>query len=106
MYAVIRTGSKQYRVEPGSELLVEKLDGAESGKPITLSDVLFYAEGADISVGKPVLSVTVHCTCLGNEKGDKLRTHKYTRRANYHRTYGHRQAYTRLRVDRFERKGN
>ena len=106
MYAVIRTGSKQYRVEPGCELLVEKLEGMEPGKAVALSDVLLYAEGADVSIGKPIVAMTVHCTCLGDEKGPKLRTVKYRRRKNYRRTYGHRQNYTRLRVDRFEQKGN
>ena len=102
MYAVIRTGNKQYRVEPGSELLVEKLEGAESGKSLTISDVLFYSDGETVQIGKPSLLMTVHCMCLGTERGQKLRSVKYRRRKNYRRTYGHRQSYTRLRVERFE----
>jgi len=105
MYAVIRTGGKQYRVEPGFELLVEKLE-AEAGKSITLDDVLFYADGSDVSVGKPRVPVTVHALVLGDEKGPKLKTIKYKRRHNYKRTYGHRQDYTRLLIEKFERKGN
>ena len=105
MYAVIRTGSKQYRVEPGKELLVEKLP-LEAGKPVELTDVLLYSDGASVSIGTPVVPVTVHCTCLGHEKGEKLRTIKYRKRHNYKRTYGHRQTYTRLLVDRFEQRGN
>ena len=108
MYAVIRTGSKQYRVEPGFELLVEKLSGVIAGQAVEITDVLLYSpDDKDLSVGTPVVPVTVHCTCVGNEeKGPKLRTVKYRRRKNYRRTYGHRQNYTRLLVDKFEMRAN
>jgi large subunit ribosomal protein L21 len=106
VYAVIRTGNKQYKVEPGVELLVEKLNDVEPGKNVELTDVLLYADGTELSVGTPQVPVTVHCLCVGHEKGPKLRTVKYRRRENYHRTYGHRQTYTRLVVQKFERKGN
>lgn len=106
MYAVIRTGSKQYRVEPGVELLVEKLGSLEPGAAVQLTDVLLFADGSDVSVGTPNIPVVVHCTYVGDEKGEKLRTVKYRRRKNYRRTYGHRQTYTRLKVERMERKGN
>lgn len=105
MYAVIRTGSKQYRVEPGRELLVEKLT-VEQGQPVLLSDVLLYSEGEALNVGTPTLPVTVHAVCLGHEKGPKLRTIKYKRRKGYKRTMGHRQTYTRLLIEKFEQKGN
>lgn len=105
MYAVIRTGGKQYRVEPGHELLVEKL-AFEPGQSVELGDVLMYVDESGVSVGTPVVPVTVHCICVGEEKGPKLRTIKYRRRHMYKRTYGHRQQLTRLRVERFERKGN
>jgi large subunit ribosomal protein L21 len=104
VYAVIRTGSKQYRVEPGRELLVEKLL-VEKGAPVLLTDVLLYAEGDSLSIGTPIVPVTVHATCLGDEKGEKLRTIKYRRRKNYKRTMGHRQTYTRLLIEKFEKKG-
>lgn len=105
MYAVIRTGSKQYRVEPGRELLVEKLS-IEQGQPFEISDVLMYAEGDSVSIGTPLVPVTVHALCIGHEKGPKLRTIKYRRRKNYKRTMGHRQTYTRLLIEKFEKKGN
>lgn len=105
MYAVIRTGNKQYRVEPGQELLVEKLN-VEPGQPVQLSDVLLYSDGSQLSVGTPVLPVTVHAVCVSQEMGPKLRTFKYKRRHNYYKRYGHRQEYTRLQVERFESKGN
>ena len=105
MYAVIRTGGKQYRVEPGLELLVEKL-AVEAGRPVAMTDVLLYSEGTEVSVGTPIVPVTVHCTVLAHERGEKLRTVKYRRRHNYRRTLGHRQDYTRLLVEKFEKKGN
>lgn len=105
MYAVIRTGGKQYRVEPGQEVIIEKLADTESGKEVRLADVLMYSDGSKVSVGQPVLeSVSVLCTCLGDELGPKLRTVKYRRRKNSRRTYGHRQQHTRLRVERIEAK--
>jgi len=105
VYAVIRTGSKQYRVEPGHELLIEKLD-VEPGKSVEITDVLLYSDGSQLSVGTPVLPVTAHLTVLAHEKGPKLRTIKYRRRHMFKRTYGHRQQLTRVVVDKFERKGN
>ena len=106
MYAVIRTGSKQYRVELGHELLVEKLE-AEAGSKVELTDVLLYsADGQQLLVGTPRVPVTVHCTVVSQEKGEKLRTIKYKKRHNYKRTYGHRQNYTRLLIEKFEAKGN
>jgi len=71
-----------------------------------LDDVLLYADGSEVAVGKPKVAVTVHALVLGDEKGPKLRTIKYKRRHNYKRTYGHRQDYTRLLIEKFERKGN
>jgi large subunit ribosomal protein L21 len=106
VYAVIRTGSKQYRVEPGLELLVEKLGEFEPGQPVQIQDVLLYSEGSDVAVGTPQVPVTVHCLCVGHEKGPKLHTVKYRRRKNYRRTMGHRQTYTRLLIQKFEKKGN
>lgn len=101
VYAVIRTGSKQYRVETGKELLVEKLE-VEPGQPVEISDVLLVADGDNVTIGRPVASASVVCTCVGHEKGPKLRTIKYRRRKNSKRTYGHRQTYTRLVIDKIE----
>ena len=106
MYAVIRTGGKQYRVEPGFELLVEKLE-VEAGQTISIEDVLLYSsDDKDVTFGTPRVPVTVLAKVLSNEKGPKLHTIKYKRRHNYKRTYGHRQDYTRLLIEKMERKGN
>lgn len=104
MYAVVRTGSKQYKVEPGQEFLVELLDKAEPGQKISLEDVLLFSEGDGITVGTPRVPAVVHCVCIRNEKGPKLRTVKYKRRKNYRRTIGHRQNYTRLKVESLEKR--
>ncbi len=106
MYAVIRSGSKQYRVEPGQELLVETLSSVKPGETIAISDVLLFADGDKIQIGQPVVPMTVHCQCVAEEKGPKLRTIKYRRRKNSKRTYGHRQQLMRLKVERFETLGN
>lgn len=106
MYAVIRTGNKQYRVEAGMEVLVEKLNTAKAGETIPITDVLMYSDDNELQVGNPVLPVTVHCLCVGHEKGPKLRTLKYKRRKTHRKTIGHRQELTRLRVDKFERREN
>lgn len=106
MYAVIRTGGKQYRVEPGFELLVEKLP-ANTGDSIQIDDVLLYSDGTNVKIGQPKVAVSVHCKVVDcEEKGPKLRTIKYKRRHNYKKTYGHRQNYTRLFIEKFETKGN
>lgn len=101
MYAVVRTGGKQYRVEPGIEFMVERL-AVEPGTMVNLTDVLMTADETAVAVGKPVLMAKVVCKCLCHEKGEKLRTVKYRRRKNYKRHYGHRQTYTRLLVESVE----
>ncbi|MEZ4751588.1 MAG: 50S ribosomal protein L21 [Bdellovibrionota bacterium] len=105
MYAVIRTGSKQYRVEPGVELLVEKLDGIKPGDSYNIEDVLLFSDGKEVAVGTPLVPASVHCKCVQHEKGPKLRGVKYRRRKNYRRTLGHRQQYTRLLVEKLEKRG-
>jgi large subunit ribosomal protein L21 len=104
MYAVIRTGGKQYRVEPGFEFLVEKLI-AEPGQTIEIADVLMYSEDDKVSIGTPLCGVTAHCKVVDQELGPKLTTVKYRRRHNYKKKYGHRQNYTRLVIEKIERKG-
>jgi large subunit ribosomal protein L21 len=98
MYAVIKTGGKQYRVEPGTTLRVEKLDG-EKGKSVELTDVLLVADGDDIKIGTPNLAgAKVTAEILGQERGEKLIVFKFRRRKQYRRKNGHRQAYTALKI--------
>lgn len=98
MYAVIRTGGKQYRVEPGDVLVVEKL-GGEPGADVAFSDVLMVGDGAAVTVGAPTVEgAAVNATLVETRKGEKVRIFKKTRRQGYRRTRGHRQTETVLRV--------
>jgi len=102
MYAVIRSGGKQYRVSPGSSLRVEKLAG-EVGSNITLDDVLMVGGDADVQIGTPTINgARVVGTITAQGRGPKLTVFKMKRRKGYRRKYGHRQDYTEIRVDQIE----
>ena len=98
MYAVIKTGGKQYRVEAGDILIVEKLDGAP-GDAVTFDEVLLMGEGADVTVGAPLVAgASVSATLVETRKGEKVKVFKKIRRQGYRRTKGHRQIESVLRV--------
>lgn len=98
MYAVIKTGGKQYRVQAGDVLVVEKLDGA-AGDEIAFQDVLMVGEGADVTVGAPLVEgAVVNATLIETRKGEKVKIFKKIRRQGYRRTQGHRQFESVLRV--------
>jgi large subunit ribosomal protein L21 len=98
MYAVIKTGGKQYRVQAGDVLVVEKLDG-EVGAEIAFQDVLMVGEGADVTVGAPLVEgAVVNATLIETRKGEKVKIFKKIRRQGYRRTKGHRQLESVLRV--------
>jgi len=98
MYAVIKTGGKQYRVQAGDLLVVEKLDG-EPGAQVAFDEVLMIGEGADVTVGAPLVEgATVSATLVETRKGDKIKVFKKIRRQGYRRTQGHRQFESVLRV--------
>jgi len=98
MYAVIKTGGKQYRVQAGDLLVVEKLDG-EPGAEVAFNEVLMLGEGADVIVGAPVVEgATVTGALIETRKGDKVKIFKKIRRQGYRRTGGHRQIETVVRV--------
>ena len=98
-YAVIQTGGKQYRVSVGDQLDVEKL-GVPVGSEVSLDRVLMVANGDPVSVGQPLLAgATVRATVVGEGRGEKIRIFKMKRRKGYRRTQGHRQSYTRVRID-------
>jgi len=105
MYAVIRTGGKQYRVVPGARLRVEKLD-AEEGAKIEFDQVLLVGEGTDVTVGKPLVEGgLVTARVLSQGKGKKVTIIKFHRRKNYLRTKGHRQFYTEVEITDVSTKG-
>lgn len=98
MYAVIRTGGKQYRVTEGDELNLERLEG-DVGSAITFSDVLAKGEGASLEVGAPTLSgASVTAEIVRQARAKKVLVFKFKRRKNYKRTKGHRQYYTRVKI--------
>ncbi len=106
MYAVVRTGGKQYRVASGDVVTVEKLDGAAAGDAVELDDVLALDLGEGLAVGTPVVEgARVVATVLEQKKTDKIVVFKKKRRKNYRRTRGHRQQVTVLRVTDILDKG-
>jgi len=98
VYAVIQTGGKQYKVSTGQLLDVELLPEA-AGEQVELDQVLMVVDGEDIAVGTPLVDgATVKATVADQVKGDKVRIFKYSGK-RYRRRLGHRQPYTRLRID-------
>ncbi len=106
MYAVIKTGGKQYRVQPGDLLVVEKLDG-DVGAEVAFDQVLMLGgEDGGVTVGAPVVDgAVVRATLVETRKGDKVKVFKKIRRQGYRRTKGHRQHETVLRVTGLEGAG-
>lgn len=103
-YAIVRSGSKQYKVKEGDEILVEKIEG-ETGDKISLDEVLLMAENGVITVGKPlVLQARVIASLRAQEKGEKLRVATYRAKSRHRRTLGHRQRLTRLRIETISTK--
>ena len=99
MYAVIKSGGKQYRVESGATLRVEAL-AAEVGAAVSFEEVLLVGTGDGVKVGAPrVAGALVKATVLGHGRGDKLKIFKLRRRKHYQKTQGHRQNYTEVRID-------
>ena len=99
MYAVIKTGGKQYRVCAGQKLKVEQIP-ADVGAEITLDQVLMVGEGESVKVGAPLVAgASVKCTVVSHGRHDKIKIFKMRRRKHYQKHQGHRQNYTELRID-------
>ncbi|HVJ02620.1 MAG TPA: 50S ribosomal protein L21 [Sphingomonas sp.] len=94
MFAVVRTGGKQYRVAAGDKIVVEKLEG-EAGSTVTLGDVLLAGEGSEL---KATDGLTVSAEIIAQAKGEKVIVFKKRRRHNYRRKNGHRQQHTILKI--------
>lgn len=98
MYAVIRTGGKQYRVREGDRLRVERLD-AGVGDPVEFDQVLLVGEGSDVKIGSPfVAGGKVEAKVTAQGRGRKIRVIKFKRRKDYKRQHGHRQHYTEVEI--------
>ncbi len=99
MYAIIRSGGKQYRAEVGATIDVDRLP-QDVGESIDLSDVLLVADEDDTKIGQPLVEgARVSATVVEQFRGKKIIVYKYRQRTNYRRKQGHRQYYTRLRID-------
>ena len=98
MYAVIKSGGKQYKVEKGDKLKVEKID-TEAGKKVNISDVLMVVDGENVTVGTPfVKGAKVSAKVESHGRGPKIKIVKFRRRKHHRKTMGHRQAYTELSI--------
>jgi large subunit ribosomal protein L21 len=105
MYAVIKTGGKQYRVQPGDTIVVEKLDG-EAGAAVNFGEVLMLGGDKGVTVGAPLIDgATVAATLIETRKGEKVKIFKKIRRQGYRRTRGHRQLESVLRITGIEGAG-
>jgi large subunit ribosomal protein L21 len=102
MYAVLSSGGKQYRVEAGTTLMLERLDGEPgvAGAQVTFDRVLLIGDGEDVTIGTPtVAGASVSATVLGEAMGPKLVIFKFKQKVKYRRRTGHRQHMTRVRID-------
>ena len=99
MYAVIKTGGKQYRVTPGEKLKIEQIP-ADVGAEITLEEVLMLGEGESVTIGTPLITgASIKATVLSQGRHDKVTIFKMRRRKHYQKHQGHRQNYTEIRID-------
>ncbi len=99
MYAVIKTGGKQYKVAPGEKLKVEQLR-ADVGAEVVLDQVLLVGDGESVRLGQPVVAgATVKATVVAHGRGEKIKIFKMRRRKHYQKHQGHRQNYTELKID-------
>jgi len=99
MYAVIKTGGKQYKVAPGEKLKVETIP-ADVGAQVVLDHVLMVGDGESVRLGRPVVSgATVNATVVAHGRGEKVRIFKMRRRKHYQKHQGHRQNYTELKIE-------
>ncbi len=98
MYAVVKTGGKQYRVSAGEKLKIEQI-AAEVGQEIVLDQVLVVADGDALKMGTPLVTgATVKAKVLSQGRGDKVRIFKMRRRKHYRKSQGHRQNYTEIEI--------
>jgi large subunit ribosomal protein L21 len=102
MYAVVKSGGKQYRVQEGQTVRIEKIDG-EVGKSVQLGNVLMFSDDENVSVGQPALdSVTVNAHIVAQDRSRKIIVFKYKKRKRYRRKQGHRQPFTAIKIDSIE----
>jgi len=100
MYAVIKTGGKQFKVTEGDTLKVEKLS-TEVGKVLNLNSVLTLVDGGKVTIGTPIVKgASVDATVISHGRGDKVKIFKMNRRKGYRKSQGHRQSFTEIKIDK------
>ena len=100
MYAVIKTGGKQFKVTEGDTLKVEKLS-TEVGKVLNLNSVLTLVDGDKVTIGTPIVKgASVGATVISHGRGDKVKIFKMNRRKGYRKSQGHRQSFTEIKIDK------
>ena len=99
MYAVIKSGGKQYRVKTGQTVRLEKLAG-EKGSKVELGNVLMVEDGGNVQIGTPLPNAKVEATILETDRADKIIIFKKKRKKQYRRTRGHRQSFTAVRIEK------
>ena len=99
MYAIVSSGGKQYKVQKGEILRVEKISG-DIGAPVSFDKILMFSDGENVNIGQPVLeNVSVNGHIVEQDKAKKIIVFKYKRRKRYRRKQGHRQQYTAVKID-------
>ena len=102
MYAVFKTGGKQYKVSEGETIKIEKLE-VEPGKKVTFNEVLMIADGEKVQVGSPLVKkATVEAKVISQGKGKKINILKFKRRKNYMKQQGHRQLFTEIQIGKIK----
>jgi len=105
MYAVIKTGGKQYKVAAGEKLKIEKLAG-DVGSKVVIDKVLMINDGENTTIGAPLIAgATVNATVLSHGRADKVMIFKFRRRKHYRKTQGHRQSFTEILINDVNGKG-
>jgi|TARA_B100000768_G_C11261615_1_gene369013 large subunit ribosomal protein L21 len=100
MYAVIKTGGKQFKVAEGDVLKVEKLT-ADVGKTLNLNSVLTLVDGDKVTIGSPMITgASIDATIVSHGKGDKVKIFKMNRRKGYRKSQGHRQSFTEIKINK------
>ena len=103
LYAIIKTGGKQYKVSEGDSIVIEKLD-VEEGATVEFDQVLTLVDGEDVQIGRPLVEgAKVSATVEKNGKGPKIRVFKYKSKINYRKRQGHRQPFTRVKIDKISK---
>lgn len=98
MYAILKSGGKQYRVSAGTKLQVEKLN-AQIGSDVVFDQILLVVDGENVSTGKPLVAgASVTAKVLSHNRGEKLKIYKMRRRKHFRKTLGHRQDYTQVEI--------